>query len=98
MVVLPGGHKQGPRLHFQRRDFQLCDDEVHQMPPRVVASMGPGDVLLFDGKLPHGTPTNSTDQKRWGLQYHYIPVDAGLLESSEVRLASFGAEGKDAKC
>lgn len=98
MVVLPGGHKEGPRLHFQRRDFQLCDAEVDQMEPRVAVRMEAGDVLLFDGKLPHGTPTNTTDEKRWGLQLHYIPSDVTLFETNDIRLAAFGSEGKDATC
>jgi hypothetical protein len=28
MVVNPGGHRGGPRAHFQRRDWQLCDADA----------------------------------------------------------------------
>ena len=40
---------------------------------------GPGDVLLFDSLLPHGTPTNTTDKQRFALQYHYVPNDTEVL-------------------
>ena len=28
MHVIPGGHRSGPRIHFMRRDWQLCDADV----------------------------------------------------------------------
>ena len=41
--------------------------------------MAPGDLLLFDGKLPHGTPANKTRGQRWAVRYHYVrtSVDGG---------------------
>jgi len=96
MHMLAGGHKAGPRLHFKRRDWQLCDTDV-EATNRVAVPMQPGDVLLFDGKVPHGTPTNKTESFRWAVQYHYRPAEARAIEDKD-RLLAFGAEGKDVTC
>jgi phytanoyl-CoA hydroxylase len=96
MHMILGGHKKGPRTHFKRRDWQICDTAV-EAGDRIAMPMQPGDVLLFDGKLPHGTPTNQTGQHRWAVQFHYRPADAGSVDDA-VRLAAFGSEGKDVTC
>jgi len=96
MFVLAGGHHEGPLLHFRRRDWQICDAEV--LPRKQLAvPMDPGDVLIFDAKLPHGTPTNRTQEQRWALQYHYVPARA-IQVGDDVRLAAFGSEGKNVTC
>jgi phytanoyl-CoA hydroxylase len=96
MFVLAGGHKAGARLHFLRRDWQICDTET--LPEtRTAVPMQAGDVLFFDGKIPHGTPINQTNETRWALQFHYLPTQAQSVEDT-VRLEAFGAEGKDVTC
>lgn len=96
MFVVAGGHLTGPRIHFRKRDWQLCDTEIAPQ-TKLALPMGPGDVLLFSAKLPHGTPTNRTQDHRWALQYHYVPQSAQPSDVS-VRLAAFGSEGKDVTC
>lgn len=96
MFVLAGGHQGGPRTHFMRRDWQLCDTEAEGFVSTAIP-MQAGDLLLFDGKLPHGTPINQTDETRWALQYHYLPSSAVKTDNT-VRLAAFGADGKDVSC
>lgn len=96
MHMIVGGHKKGPRTHFKRRDWQICDTAIERG-DRLAMPMRPGDVLLFDGKLPHGTPTNQTDQYRWAVQYHYRPADTALIDDA-TRLLAFGSEGKDVTC
>lgn len=96
MFVLAGGHTAGPRLHFQRRDWQLCDTEAAGFVSTAVP-MQAGDLLLFDGKLPHGTPVNQTDETRWALQFHYIPRET-IVADEALRLATFGADGKGVSC
>ena len=86
MHLLAGGHKAGARTHFKRRDWQICDTDVPV-----------GDVLLFDGKIPHGTPINRTDDFRWAVQYHFRPADAAEVDDA-VRLAAFGSEGRNVTC
>ena len=29
MTVIPGSHRRGPVVHFQRRDWQICDTHVN---------------------------------------------------------------------
>ncbi|HYZ62446.1 MAG TPA: phytanoyl-CoA dioxygenase family protein [Acetobacteraceae bacterium] len=96
MQVLDRGHQAGPRIHFRRRDFQICDTDV--LGHRSVAfPLEPGDAMFFDGLLPHGTPANDSPLRRRALQFHYCPAEAAELESG-FRLQVFGSEGKDATC
>ncbi len=96
MHVLPGSHRRGPQPHFMRRDWQICDTDITGQPQHFLP-MNPGDLLLFDAKLAHGTPTNVTQKMRWAVQFHYVP--AGAPETAEAeRLAAFGSEGKDVTC
>jgi Phytanoyl-CoA dioxygenase (PhyH) len=96
MYAIRGGHKAGPRPHFKLRDWQLCDTDV-EGDTRVALPMQPGEVMIFDGKLPHGTPVNRTNDFRWALQFHYIAA-AAAETSDDARLAAFGAEGKGVTC
>ena len=96
MQVVEGGHRQGPRVHFMRRDWQICDSEVARL-PRVAIPMGAGGCLLFDALLPHGTPANRTDRQRWAVQYHYVAPDSRET-GDEDRLSVFGSEGKGVTC
>src|SRR5690606_10593011 len=48
MHVIPGTHREGPVVHFQRRDWQICDTDV-QVQRSVAIPLKPGSLLLFDG-------------------------------------------------
>jgi len=96
MRVLQGGHHEGPRLHFQRRDWQICDAEMAGVRP-IAVPLRPGGLMLFDALLPHGTPTNHSPNRRRALQFHYCPQSAGKTPPEE-RLAVFGSEGKNVTC
>ena len=96
MRLLPGLHREGPKLHFQRRDWQICDAEMMGLHP-IAAPLRPGGLLLFDGLLPHGTPTNFSPLRRRAVQFHYRNESAQKT-STEDRLALFGSEGKDVSC
>lgn len=96
MHMLAGGHKQGPRLHFQRRDWQICDLEMMGV-KSVAVPLKPGGLLLFDGLVPHGTPYNPSRERRRAAQFHYAPAGTQKTGQAE-RLAVFGAEGKDVTC
>jgi phytanoyl-CoA hydroxylase len=95
MCVLPGEHRT-PRHHFQRRDWQICDTEMQGNRPLAVP-LSPGGLLLFDGLIPHGTPTNFSPLRRRALQFHYRNVSAQPITQDE-RMAIFGTEGKDVTC
>ena len=101
MRVVSGGHRLGPVLHFQRRDWQICDKDayrIHDSEHAVAAVPLPvGGCLFFSGLLPHGTPHNHTDMHRRALQFHYYP-ETTKDTTAEERLAIFGTEGKDVTC
>lgn len=96
MQFLDGGHKQGPMLHWKRRDWQICDSDM-QGRHSVACPLHPGGAVFFSSLLPHGTPQNNSADRRRALQFHYCAVDAKAT-STETRLAVFGSEGKDVSC
>ncbi len=97
MHIVPGSHREGPVVHFQRRDWQICDTEV-QTQRSLAVPMQPGDCLLFDGLMHHGTPPSRSDLRRRALQFHYRPASVSPLGDSSERLRQFGEEGKDVSC
>jgi phytanoyl-CoA hydroxylase len=96
MHVIPGSHREGPVVHFRRRDWQICDTDV-QTARDVVVPLPPGGALFFDGLLHHGTPANRTAAPRRAVQFHYVQTSA-RFGTDEDRLAVFGSEGKDVSC
>jgi phytanoyl-CoA hydroxylase len=96
MVMLPGAHRQGPRPHFQRRDWQLCDTHVPEG-GKVVVPLPRGGALIFDGLVPHGTPNNNSQNRRRALQFHFVAAGTPRI-STEDRMALFGSEGRDVSC
>ena len=91
----------GPILHFQRRDWQICDKDAYRIHdsehPVTAVPLPVGGCLFFSGLLPHGTPHNHTDMHRRALQFHYYP-ETTKGTTAEERLAIFGTEGKDVTC
>ncbi|MFC7624701.1 phytanoyl-CoA dioxygenase family protein [Microlunatus sp. GCM10028923] len=96
MHVMPGTHREGPVVHFRRRDWQLCDEDVDRGRDTMIP-LPPGGALFFHGLLQHGTPANRTDQRRRAVQLHYIPVGTPQIPDQR-RLDIFGSEGKDVTC
>jgi phytanoyl-CoA hydroxylase len=96
MQIMPGRHKEGPKIHFQKRDWQICDNQMLGQ-KSVAAPLKPGGLLLFDGLMPHGTPHNSSPNRRRALQYHYAPENI-VKCSTDERLKHFGSEGKNVTC
>lgn len=97
MHFLPGGHRGGIIPHFNRRDWQICDAEVLERGQAVATPLKAGGLLIFDGMVPHGTPSNRTDTRRRALQFHYIPKGT-LRTTTEERMRLFGSEGRDVSC
>ncbi len=96
MHIIPGSHREGPVVHFKRRDWQICDTDVQTS--RVVAvPLKPGGCLFFHGLLHHGTPPSRSPRRRRALQFHYKPASVDRIDAEE-RLAVFGSEGKDVEC
>ena len=63
MHLLTGKHRDGSRLHFQRRDWQIRDTELLGT-PCVAAPFAPGGCMLFGETLPHRTPHNRSGRPR----------------------------------
>lgn len=98
MRVLPGRHRRGAFPHFMVRDWQLCDEQTQNYKPETLAvPLKPGGCLIFDSFLPHGTPSNHSQQRRKALQYHYLATQT-LRTPKEARLAIWGSEGQDVSC
>jgi phytanoyl-CoA hydroxylase len=98
MRLVAGSHRAGPVVHFQRRDWQICDTDMAGRQHEVVAvPLRPGGCLFFDGLCQHGTPFNPTTERRRAVQFHYAPASAPRVSEAE-RLAVFGSEGKDVAC
>lgn len=97
MVFQPGGHKQGPVPHFNRRDWQICDSTILAGDATVAAPLPRGGCLIFDGLTPHGTPMNRSGSRRRAVQYHFVKKGTPRI-STEERMAIFGSEGRDVSC
>jgi len=97
MHIIPGTHQDGPHIHFQRRDWQICDTDV-QVNRCMAVPLKPGSCLFFDGLLHHGTPPSQSDRRRRAVQYHYKPSTVSMLNDDTERLKIFGEDGKDVYC
>eukprot|EP00747_Dinoflagellata_sp_TGD_P076794 gnl/TRDRNA2_/TRDRNA2_159305_c1_seq3.p1 gnl/TRDRNA2_/TRDRNA2_159305_c1~~gnl/TRDRNA2_/TRDRNA2_159305_c1_seq3.p1 ORF type:complete len:117 (+),score=11.54 gnl/TRDRNA2_/TRDRNA2_159305_c1_seq3:185-535(+) len=87
-----------PFVHFQRRDLQICDDEIPQQGPVVCCSLQKGGALWFSTMLPHGTPPNRSGKPRYAVQFHYIPKCFNERCTQEERIQIWGEAGKDVSC
>jgi phytanoyl-CoA hydroxylase len=96
MIIVPGSHRQGPVVHFKRRDWQICDTDVNNQ-HAVAVPLEPGGVLIFHSLIHHGTPTNHSGLRRRAVQFHYRPQRAPLT-SEEERMKIFGGEVRGATC
>lgn len=96
MHIIPGSQREGPVVHWRRRDWQICDTDV-RAGEVVAVPLRPGSLLLFHGLLHHGTPPSRSARRRRAVQYHYKPESIARI-SGEEHKAVFGSEGKDAQC
>jgi phytanoyl-CoA hydroxylase len=96
MIINPGSHRQGPVVHFKRRDWQICDTDVNNKRALAVP-LEPGGILIFHSLIHHGTPTNNSGLRRRAVQFHYRPQSAPLT-SEEERMKVFGGEVRGATC
>ena len=94
--VLPGSHQRGPRFHFKRRDWQICDSEAPRGTDMIVP-LPPGGAFLWHGLTHHGSPKNESQLRRRALQFHYRP-DSVQMTTTEQRMQHFGGEVRGAEC
>ena len=96
MRVRPGEHRNGPLYHFSIRDWQICDRDMRGR-KSIGVPLKPGDLLLFDSQIPHGTPMNTTNQRRRALQFHYVGELAQRVEP-ETHRKWFGGDVNNVEC
>jgi phytanoyl-CoA hydroxylase len=82
MQVIPGTHLAGPTPHFHERDCQIADERVG-VSQAVVIPLKPGGVLFFSGLIHHGTPPNSSGDRRRALQFHYAAENCRNMTFAE---------------
>ena len=87
MQVIPGSHKKGAVPHYMLKDWQLCDRDVPEG-ETVNIPLNPGDCLLWDGLLFHGSQPNKSSRRRRALQFHYKPASVPWIKKEE-RLKNF---------
>ncbi len=76
--------------HYQRRDWQIADVEMEGLQAqRVAAPLEPGGLVIFDSFIPHGTPSNYTQQRRRAVQFHYVAANVPKITADE-RVAIWG--------
>lgn len=87
-----------PHWHFPVRDYQICDSDILQASDAIVGiELPPGGVVLFDGMIPHGTPTNTSQHKRRAMQFHWVAQGTENV-SAELRSERFGGERNGRSC
>lgn len=96
MHVIPGSHREGPVVHFKRRDWQICDTQV-EVGRDTVVPLKSGGCLFFDGMVHHGTPPNLSSKLRRSVQFHFVPNDAKLTDDEE-RVAIWGGDAQGLEC
>ena len=82
MHVLPGTHRSGPVPHVHARDCQIPDERV-AVERDVIVPLAPGGALFFSSLLHHGTPPNTSPNRRWALQYHYAGESCTPMDRRE---------------
>jgi phytanoyl-CoA hydroxylase len=96
MQVIPGTHLAGPTPHYHLRDCQIADERV-QVDRAVVIPLKPGGALFFSGLIHHGTPPNTSGDRRRALQFHYAAANCRNMTLKE-HAALFNEGGAYAGC
>lgn len=81
MHVIPGSHRSGPRPHYHDRDCQLPDDVIDVSHDTTVP-LDPGGALIFSSLLHHGTPPNTSTDRRRALQFHYASIHCTRMSNA----------------
>lgn len=102
LELLPGSHRLSiPHIstedsgRFQRQ----VDTDLVDVSGKISVELEPGEFLLFDRWLLHGSPANHSDRRRLGLAARVIPtsvkVDFGRMKPNFRELAAQLVRGED---
>ena len=95
MHLMPSMYAK-PIIHFQRRDWQICDTDMLGKKCLAVP-LEPGGCLFWSSLMPHGSPTNSSDMRRRALQFHYVKDGTKRIDREDHKKI-FGGEVQGKKC
>jgi phytanoyl-CoA hydroxylase len=91
-AVMTGNGLRPVWPHYQWRDWQIADVEMEGLEAqRVAAPLEPGGLVIFDSFIPHGTPSNYTQQRRRAVQFHYVAANVPKITAAE-RMAIWGGQ------
>ena len=70
LMVIPGSHRYGVRLHEAATSYGIPDEEV---PPgtSVALPIEPGGLILFSSLVCHSGLPSSSDRVRWSIDLRY---------------------------
>lgn len=97
MHVAPGWHTRGAYAHIHRADCEIADPAEFQASV-IPIPLDPGDALLFSSMLPHMTPPNLSDRRRWSLQLHFRGAGSHLVGKEEYDKLFRAPDGRPASC
>ncbi len=102
LELLPGSHRSSiPDISSKDigRFRQQVDLDVVDISGKVSIELDPGEFLLFDRWMLHGSPGNHSDRRRLGLAARIIPtsvkVDFGRMKPNFPELAAQLVRGED---
>jgi phytanoyl-CoA hydroxylase len=96
MHVIPGAHRDGPRIHVHDRDCEI-EAECLDLSRVVPVPLPPGGAMFFHGLLPHQTPPNQSPDRRRALQFHYRSRTSQIISKEEYSRL-FAENGTPASC
>ena len=78
LTIAPGSHKNGILEHKKNQQHKINskwitidEDVVANFPDTIDLILNPGDLLLFDGYLPHSANVNQSDDVRFAITIRY---------------------------
>jgi phytanoyl-CoA hydroxylase len=97
MQLLPGRHREGPKIHFQRATGRSATPRCSAQ--KSVAAPAPAGRPAPVRRPACRTARRTTPRakRRRALQYHYTAENVVKWSTAE-RLKHFGSEGKNVTC
>jgi len=97
LEVLPGGHRGGPLRHEHAGECRIAPGRL-DLAATVPVVLAPGDAVVFNGLLPHGSKPNRSAERRWALTFHYRGGAARVVGDAEFDRAFVDRVGAPAGC
>lgn len=97
LYVAPAGHRSGPIRHVYDGECSIPPeaidgDSIMPVPMRA------GDGILFNGLLPHSSPPNRSNRRRWSITFHYRKQKSRVVNNQEFDALFVDSSGQAAGC